>query len=243
MVKIYDNPAANPDVDPPLNYRLIVCYFGIGLVLFHGQSEHALRWGDNAWEPHPLHHDGRPYQINKEDGDTPGRKTLPGKTCAAPAGVRAGNWVNGDAPGRWIGSLAARLQLFSIQSNCKAPWYGEVLLSWPTTLPPIPSKVPLGVAGVDAELVIKEIMGSDIGGEAVDGDLRVRQGMERQEICLLSSQLMHLRRKLSDTRAEIDRQDIVLKLSLIRINTNVTRIAASPACRWVTENNVVEDIV
>ena len=65
-------------------------------------------------------------------------------------------------------------------------------------------KVPLGVAGVDAELVIEEIMGSDIGGEAADGDLRVCQGMERQEVRLLSSQLMHLRRKLSDTRAEID---------------------------------------
>ena len=43
MVKIYDNPAANPDVDSPLNYRLnSLLFWKKGLVLFHGQSEHAL---------------------------------------------------------------------------------------------------------------------------------------------------------------------------------------------------------
>jgi len=84
---------------------------------------------------------------------------------------------------------------------------------------------------VDAELVLEEIMGSGIGGEAADGDLRVRQVMERQEVRLLSSQLMHLRRELSDTCAEIDRRDLVLKSSLTHINTNVARAAASPARR------------
>ncbi len=51
-------------------------------------------------------------------------------------------------------------------------------------------KIPLGVIGVDSELVIDELL--DDQNEA-SGDAHVCTGMERQKVHLLSSQVLHLR--------------------------------------------------
>ncbi|KAL9186556.1 hypothetical protein ACHAXT_005794 [Thalassiosira profunda] len=109
------------------------------------------------------------------------------------------------------------------------------------------AKVPLGIAGIDAEVIIEEIMG--VGDEPGDGggnggggggggnpqaqDFRVVRGMERQEVRLLQSQVMHLRRELADTRAESERRDVQLKHNLTRLNRNVARLAATPGRRRV----------
>ena len=54
------------------------------------------------------------------------------------------------------------------------------------------AKVPIGVAGVDAELIIEEIMGGEGEGGGAQYDARVCQGMGSQEVRLLSSQVQHL---------------------------------------------------
>ena len=48
-----------------------------------------------------------------------------------------------------------------------------------------------GVIGVDSELVIDELLHENEAG-GTGGDVRVRTGMERQEVHLLSSQVLHL---------------------------------------------------
>lgn len=101
------------------------------------------------------------------------------------------------------------------------------------------AKVPIGVAGVDAELIIDEIMGG--GGEGGEGhDARVLQGMGRQEVRILSSQVQHLRRELADTRAEAERRDVQMKHTLTRINRNVARLAATPGRSRVANGPVGE---
>ena len=95
-------------------------------------------------------------------------------------------------------------------------------------------KAPLGVTGVDAELIIDEIMGGNDdggGGGGGGGDYRARHGIQRQEVRLLLSQVLHLRRELADSRAELERRDTVFKHKLTRINTNVARLAATPGRR------------
>ncbi len=54
-------------------------------------------------------------------------------------------------------------------------------------------KIPLGVIGVDSELVIDELL--DDQNEA-SGDAPVCTGMERQDVHLLSSQVLHLQQEL-----------------------------------------------
>lgn len=91
-------------------------------------------------------------------------------------------------------------------------------------------KVPLGVMGMDAELIIDEIIGGD--GEG-GGDYRHHQGMAREEIRLLASQVLHLRRENADQRAELDRRDRRIMSMLTRMNNNITRLANAPTRRVV----------
>lgn len=95
-------------------------------------------------------------------------------------------------------------------------------------------KIPLGVAGVDSELIIDEILGegNPSSGEGAR-DSRASHGLQRQEVRLLSSQVLHLRRELSDSRAELERRDLMFKYKLSRINTNVARLAATPGRRAI----------
>ena len=90
-------------------------------------------------------------------------------------------------------------------------------------------KVPIGVAGVDAELIIEEIFETSEG----NADNRVRTGMERQEVRLLSSQVMHLRREIADVQTEQERRHKLVRTQLSRINNNVSRVAAQPGRRRV----------
>ena len=95
-------------------------------------------------------------------------------------------------------------------------------------------KIPLGVAGIDSELIIDEIMGEDNGtGGNNGGNHRANQGFQRQEVRLLSAQVLHLRRELTDSRAELERRDANFQRKLSRINTNVACIAAAPVRRSV----------
>jgi hypothetical protein len=87
-------------------------------------------------------------------------------------------------------------------------------------------KIPLGVIGVDSELVIDELLDDQ---HKASGDARVRSGMERQEIRLLSSQVLHLRQELRDASGEQDQRYLLLRHELSRINKNVPWIAAAPA--------------
>jgi hypothetical protein len=60
-------------------------------------------------------------------------------------------------------------------------------------------KIPLGVIGVDSELVIDELLHDQ---NEASGDARVCTGMERQEVCLLSSQVLHILQELRDASGQ-----------------------------------------
>ena len=64
-------------------------------------------------------------------------------------------------------------------------------------------KVPLAVDGHDSEVIIDEIIGGDgargeVGGEG-DGDVRVKLGLHRQKVRMLSSQVLYLHHELALT--------------------------------------------
>lgn len=99
-------------------------------------------------------------------------------------------------------------------------------------------KAPLGVVGIDAQLIVEEILGGgDAGGGGAGGggggDRRVAHGMQREEVRLLNSQVMHLRRELADAHAENLRRDMIVRSTLTRLNRNVARLAATPGRRRV----------
>ena len=95
------------------------------------------------------------------------------------------------------------------------------------------AKRPLGVTGVDAQLIVNLIgIDGDEGGDDENGgtgNFRVRAGLGKEEVRLLSSQVMHLRRELSDSRQESARRDHSTRNSLTRINRNVARLVCPPA--------------
>jgi hypothetical protein len=57
------------------------------------------------------------------------------------------------------------------------------------------------VIGVDSELVIDELLHDQ---NEASGDAHVCTGMERQEVCLLSSQVLHLLQELRDASGQQD---------------------------------------
>jgi hypothetical protein len=66
-------------------------------------------------------------------------------------------------------------------------------------------KIPLGIGGNDAEVVIDELF-TDEGDEAVEDQARrVKRRIEKQEITLLSSHVLHLRRDILDLKAQLER--------------------------------------
>jgi hypothetical protein len=94
-------------------------------------------------------------------------------------------------------------------------------------------KIPLGVTGVDAELIVAELMQED--STAANGDVRVYDGMQRQEIRLLQSQVVHLRRELKDMRYEGDRRHTINHEQNKKVIKLLHRIAATPGRRQVTQ--------
>ncbi|KAL7544339.1 hypothetical protein ACHAWF_007731 [Thalassiosira exigua] len=101
------------------------------------------------------------------------------------------------------------------------------------------AKVPLGIAGIDTEVIIEEIMVSDPGndGNPQVRDFCVHRGMTRQDIRLLLSQMMYLWRGLADTRAKSERWDVQLKHKLTRLIRNVARLAAIPDRRFISADS------
>ena len=93
--------------------------------------------------------------------------------------------------------------------------------------------VPFAVDGHDLEVIIHEIIcgdgaGGEVGGED-DGDVLIQLGLHRQEVNMLSSQVVHLLHELADTQAKHVRQLGIIRGQLTRLNRNFLRFANHPA--------------
>ena len=86
-------------------------------------------------------------------------------------------------------------------------------------------RVPVVVSGHDSE-VMMDILEDD---EGYIGDVRRSLAVRNQEVRLLSSQILHLRRELTDARAEADRQLGILKRQIARMSNNISRLSSRPA--------------
>jgi hypothetical protein len=106
-------------------------------------------------------------------------------------------------------------------------------------------KIPLGVTGIDAELIIDELMQDETeAGNGGNVDVRVRSGMERQEMHLLQSQIVHLRRELKDMRSESDRRHEMSQHHNTKVIKLLHRIAATPGRRQVSlQDDMLTDVV
>ena len=83
---------------------------------------------------------------------------------------------------------------------------------------------PLVVSGHDSEVVM-DLMDTEDNHEDARRSLALRQ----QEVRMLATQVLHLRRELIDARAEAERQVAVMKRQLGRISNNVSRLSNRPA--------------
>ena len=106
------------------------------------------------------------------------------------------------------------------------------------------ARLPLGVTGVDAQLIVDVIMTGDRdggGGGGGNGDWRVTGAMDRQEVRLLGSQILHLRREFSDLREQVGRGAYTNRAAFGRLSRTMTCLAASPAMRLVRSVPAVEE--
>jgi hypothetical protein len=85
---------------------------------------------------------------------------------------------------------------------------------------------PLLVSGHDTEVMMDFLEEEGDGGG--DGNLRQSLAMRNQEVRLLSSQILHMRRELMDARAEADRQIGILKRQMARMSNNISRLSNRP---------------
>jgi hypothetical protein len=91
-------------------------------------------------------------------------------------------------------------------------------------------KIPLGISGNDAEVVIDELF-TDEGFELVDEQgRRVRRRIEKQEITLLASQVLHLHRDVFNLKAQLERRDeqIARKMSKVSRTSMLQQLLVSP---------------
>ena len=96
-------------------------------------------------------------------------------------------------------------------------------------------KIPLGVTGVDAELIVVELVQDE--SAASNGDVHVGGGMERQEIQLLQSQVVHLCREMKDMHSESDRHHAINQQHNQKVIKLVHRITATPGRCQVTQQD------
>ena len=91
---------------------------------------------------------------------------------------------------------------------------------------------PLIVTGYDTEVIIDLMEADDDDGQGGlangDGDPRRAAMVRNQEVRMLSSQILHLRRELCDARTEGDRQLTIMKRKLARLSNNLTRLSNRP---------------
>ena len=71
---------------------------------------------------------------------------------------------------------------------------------------------------------------------AGSGDLRVQAGMQGQEICLLSLQLIHLWRELAESVGEQHCRKIATCASMTQLNRNAGFLAVTPDRRCATQH-------
>ncbi len=90
-------------------------------------------------------------------------------------------------------------------------------------------KIPLGIIGVNGKLIIKELMQEE--STAGNGNVRVRGGMERREIQLLQSQILHLRREMKGMRSESNRRHAINQQQNQKVIKLLHPIAATPGRR------------
>ena len=102
------------------------------------------------------------------------------------------------------------------------------------------ARLPLGVTGIDAQLVVDVIMTDDVGGSG-NGDRRVTGALDRTEIRHVGSQVLHLRREFSDLREEVGRSSHCNRAAFMRLSRVMVRMAASPAMRLVRGTPAVEE--
>ncbi len=95
-------------------------------------------------------------------------------------------------------------------------------------------KIPLGVTGVDAKLIVVELMQdkSAVG----NGDVRVCGGMEWQEIQLLQSQVVHLCREMK-MRSKSGRHHAINQQHNQKVIKLLHRITATTGRRQVTQQD------
>jgi hypothetical protein len=93
---------------------------------------------------------------------------------------------------------------------------------------------------VDAQLIVNVIMTKEVDGDG-GTDYRVCTGMEKEELCLLSSQVLHLRCELADSHDEAARREHSTKNSISRLIKNVARLAITPGRQTVADEEVDED--
>ena len=97
------------------------------------------------------------------------------------------------------------------------------------------ARLSLGVTGVNAQLVVDVIMteGASEADSRGARDWRAQAGLERQEVRLLGSQVLHLRREFADLREEVNRGSHSNRAAFDKLSRSVTRIATSPTLRLV----------
>lgn len=93
------------------------------------------------------------------------------------------------------------------------------------------AKVPLMCDGVDSELIIEPFLpGVDGEGEG-NGDPRFRHAMHRQEIRMLTAQVLHLRREIADLKGESERRDMLRMALLEKMHRHILRLMRMPVNR------------
>ena len=103
------------------------------------------------------------------------------------------------------------------------------------------SRLPLGVTGVDAQLIVDVIMQDTDSEGRSGGDWRAAAGLEQQEVRLLLSQVLHLRREVGDMREELNRGAHMNKATFARLSKTLGRMASSPAMRLVRASPPAEE--
>jgi hypothetical protein len=82
-------------------------------------------------------------------------------------------------------------------------------------------------------VIIDEIIGGDGArgevGEEGDEDVHTQLGLRRQKVCMLSSQVLHLRHGSADTQVEHVRQLGIIRGQLTRLNQNFLCFANCPS--------------
>ena len=103
----------------------------------------------------------------------------------------------------------------------------------------------LGVAGVDAELHVFEVLGGDDirnGPSAPSqGNVRLEQGFQDASFRFMASEIQRLRRELQDSREESARRDLRSQAQMRNLGKSYSRLACQPGRRVAVATDEDED--